>query len=158
VNDTHPHHSPLTSAQVENHPLVTDVNATHQEHLSPIERTCKKIADATGAPLALMLAIVVQLVWIVTGIVGKWDPFPFVFLLKCSNVIQLILIFIIAVAQRQQSQHDEVRAEADHDSISRLLYHQQFQDQVLLRLAERTGCDIADLQATVKTLLAPATA
>lgn len=158
MTDTHPHHSPLTSAQVENHPLVDDVNAIHKGNLSPIERTCKKIADLTGAPLALMLAIVIQLVWVTVGIATHWDPFPFVFLLTVSNVVQLILIFIIAVAQKQQSQHDEVRAEADHDSISRLLYHQQFQDQILLRLAERTGCDISDLEATVKTLLAPATA
>jgi len=148
----------LTSELVENHPLVDDVNAMHQERLSPIERTCKKIADATGAPLALMLAIIVQLVWVATGVLMKWDPFPFVFLLTCSNIIQLILIFVIAVAQRQQSQHDEIRAEADHDSISRLLYHQQLQDQILLRLAERNGVDVSDLESTVRTLLAPATA
>jgi uncharacterized membrane protein len=148
----------LTSEQVANHPLVTDVNATHQERLTPIERTCKNIADATGAPIALMLAIAIQLVWVTVGIATHWDPFPFVFLLTVSNVVQLILIFIIAVAQRQQSAHDEIRAEADHDSISRLLYHQQLQDQILLRLAESAGCDISDLEATVKTLLAPATA
>ncbi len=148
----------LTAEQVENHPLVDDVNAMHRERLSPIERTCKKIADATGAPIALILAIVVQVVWVATGMLMKWDPFPFVFLLTCSNIIQLILIFVIAVAQRQQSQHDEIRAEADHDSISRLLYHQQLQDQILLRLAERNGVDVSDLESTVKTLLAPATA
>jgi len=152
------HHPPLTTNQVENHPLVDDVNALHQERLTPIERICKKIADATGAPAALMLAIVVQLVWVATGVILRWDPFPFVFLLTCSNIIQLILIFIIAVAQRQQSQHDEIRAEADHDSISRLLYHQQLQDQILLRLAERAGVDVSDLAPTVQTLLAPATA
>ncbi len=148
----------LTAQQVENHPLVDDVNALHHERLTPIERTCKKIADATGAPAALMLAIIVQVVWVATGILAKWDPFPFVFLLTCSNIIQLILIFVIAVAQRQQSQHDEIRAEADHDSISRLLYHQQLQDQILLRLAERAGVDVSDLESTVKTLLGPATA
>ena len=158
MNDTQPQNPRLTSAQVANHPLVTDVNATHQERLSPVERTCKSIANATGAPIALMLAIIVQLAWVGTGIFFHWDPFPFVFLLTCSNIIQLILIFIIAVAQRQQSQHDEIRAEADHDSISRLLYHQQLQDQILLRLAKQAGCDISDLEATVKTLLAPATA
>jgi uncharacterized membrane protein len=147
----------LTTDQVENHPLVDDVNAMHQERLTPIERTCKKIADATGAPAALMLAIVVQLIWVSTGIFWRWDPFPFVFLLTFSNIIQLILIFVIAVAQRQQSQHDEIRAEADHDSISRLLYHQQFQDQVLLRLAERAGVDVNDLIPTVQTLLSAAT-
>ncbi len=148
----------LTAELVENHPLVDDVNALHQERLTPIERFCKRVADATGAPAALLLAIGVQLVWVATGIFWRWDPFPFVFLLTFSNIIQLILIFIIAVAQRQQSQHDEIRAEADHDSISRLLYHQQLQDQILLRLAERSGVDVSDLESTVKTLLAPATA
>lgn len=152
-----PEHKPLTISQVVRHPLVTDVNATHQERLTPIERTCKKIADLTGAPAALMLAIVVQFLWVATGVFFHWDPFPFVFLLTCSNIIQLILIFIIAVAQRQQSQHDQIRAEADHDSISRLLYHQQLQDQILLRLAEHSGVDVKDLAATAQTLLAPAT-
>jgi len=147
----------LTAAMVENHPLVDDVNAMHRERLSPIERVCKGIADATGAPAALMIAILVQIVWVAVGMLTHWDPFPFVFLLTCSNIAQLILIFIIAVAQRQQSQHDEIRAEADHDSISRLIYHQQLQDQILLRLAERTGVDIADLKPTMKTLLAEAT-
>ncbi len=159
MNDTHPHHEPLTTAQVENHPLVDDVNAMHHDQLSPIERTCQKIAAATGAPIALMLAIVVQMVWVLVSVITHtFDPFPFIFLLTCSNIAQLILIFVIAVAQRQQSQHDEIRAEADHNSISRLLYHQQLQDQILLRLAERAGVDVKDLAPTVQTLLAQATA
>ncbi|MHB8231087.1 MAG: DUF1003 domain-containing protein, partial [Vulcanimicrobiaceae bacterium] len=118
---------------VEDHPLVDDVNAIHRDRLSATERICRRIADATGAPLALVLAIVLQFVWLAVGTVTHWDPFPFVFLLTCSNVIQLILIFVIAVAQKQQTQHDEIRAESDHDAISRLLYHQQVQDELLLR-------------------------
>ena len=147
----------LTAEQVENHPLVDDVNAMHNQRLSPVEKVCRRIADATGAPAALMLAIVVQIVWVAVGIATRWDPFPFVFLLTCSNIAQLILIFVIAVAQRQQSQHDEIRADEDHDSISRLLYHQQLQDQILMRLAERTGVDVKDLAPTVQTLLSAAT-
>ncbi len=137
---------------VEDHPLVDDVNAIHRDRLSATERICRRIADATGAPLALVLAIVLQFVWLAVGTVTHWDPFPFVFLLTCSNVIQLILIFVIAVAQKQQTQHDEIRAEADHDAISRLLYHQQVQDELLLRLAERAGVDIADIKPEVAAL------
>lgn len=137
---------------VEDHPLVDDVNAIHRDRLSATERICRRIADATGAPLALVLAIVLQFVWLAVGTVTHWDPFPFVFLLTCSNVIQLILIFVIAVAQKQQTQHDEIRAEADHDAISRLLYHQQVQDELLLRLAERAGIDIADIKPEVAAL------
>ncbi len=149
--------APLPNMDMEDHPLVDDVNLLHQDQLSATEKFCRRIADLTGAPAALMLAIVVQLCWITVGAVTRWDPFPFVFLLTCSNVLQLILIFVIAVAQRQQTQHDELRAEADHDSISRLLYHQQLQNELLMRIADRTGADISDLKATaIKLATSPA--
>jgi uncharacterized membrane protein len=143
----------LPRTATENHPLVDDVNALHQQQLSKTEKICRRIADATGAPVALLLAIVVQFVWIVIGAITHWDPFPFVFLLTCSNVLQLILIFVIAVAQKQQTEHDELRAEADHDAISRLLYHDQLQNELLLRIAERAGIDVSDCKPAA-TLLA----
>lgn len=142
----------LPGTNITDHPLVEDVNSVHAERLSPTERFCRKIADLTGAPGALMAAILIQTIWLVLGSITHWDPFPFVFLLTCSNVIQLILIFVIAVAQRQQTMHDELRAEADHDSISRLLYHQQLQNELLLRIAERSGVDVSDLKAAAISL------
>lgn len=143
---------PLGHAGMEDHPLVDDVNALHQNQLTPTEKICRRIADATGAPTALILAIIVQFIWIGIGAATHWDPFPFVFLLTCSNVLQLILIFVIAVAQKQQTQHDELRAEADHDSISRLLYHQQVQNELLIRLAQQSGIDVADLKSAAAKL------
>jgi uncharacterized membrane protein len=134
------------------HPLVHDLNAEHVESLSPVERLCKKIADWTGAPLALGLAIGVQAVWIPLGIITKLDPYPFAFLLTCSNVVQLILIFVLAVGQRQSAEHAERRAEHDHASISRLLYHQEVQEQVLIALARKTGVEIENLEKMVVLL------
>jgi uncharacterized membrane protein len=140
--------------KVKDHPLVQNANDMQQERLSATERFCRRIADATGAPTALLLAIVVQTAWLLVGTITHWDPFPFVFLLTCSNVIQLILIFVIAVAQRQQTMHDELRAEADHEAISRLLYHQEYQEQLLLRIAERTGIDVTELRPGLESLAA----
>jgi uncharacterized membrane protein len=137
---------------VTNHPLVHDVNREQLESLSPVERICKDIADWTGAPLALGLAIAVQAIWIAVGLITKLDPFPFAFLLTCSNVLQLILIFVLAVGQRQSSQHAELRAEHDHDSISRLLYHQEVQEQVLIALARKIGVEIESMEQTIETL------
>ena len=138
--------------KLKDHPLVQNANDMHQERLSATERFCRRVADATGAPLALLLAIVTQIVWLAIGTITHWDPYPFVFLLTCSNVLQLILIFVIAVAQRQQTEHDELRAELDHESISRLLYHQEYQEKLLLRIAERTGTDVSDLRMGVESL------
>ena len=137
---------------VEDHPLIHDVNAEHHERLSPIERTCKQIADWTGAPAALGLAILVQAIWIPAGIITKMDPYPFAFLLTCSNILQLIMIFILAVGQRQSSAHAELRAEHDHDSISRLLYHQEVQEQILLAVAEKTEAQVEQMRTMVMQL------
>ena len=139
---------------VTEHPLVHDVNQEHADSLSPVEKICKRIADSTGAPLALGLAVVVQIGWIVVGTVTKLDPFPFAFLLTCSNVLQLILIFILAVGARQSTSHAELRAEHDHDSISRLLYHQELQERILLQIATKTEADVEDLKAMVARLAA----
>jgi uncharacterized membrane protein len=136
----------------ERHPTIDNVNALLAERLSPTEHICRRIAAMTGAPAALVAAIVLQFVWIGIGLATNWDPYPFVFLLTCSNVIQLILIFVIAVAQRQLSLHDELRAEADHGAISRLLYHQEAQELLLVRLAEKLDVDARDLRPIWSTL------
>lgn len=139
---------------VTEHPLVHDVNEEHTDSLSATERFCKRVADWTGAPVALGLAIVLQAIWIPLGIYTKFDPFPFTFLLTCSNVLQLILIFILAVGQRQSSAHAELRAEHDHDSISRLLYHQELQEKILIEIAGKIECDVGDIKAMVAQLAA----
>ena len=137
---------------VTDHPLVHDVNQEHNDSLSPVEKICKQIADSTGAPIALFLAVIVQIVWIVAGMITKFDPFPFTFLLTMSNVLQLILIFILAVGQRQSSAHAELRAEHDHDSISRLIYHQELQERILLEIATKIEIDVAAIKVTVAQL------
>ncbi len=131
----------------DDHPLVTDVNAEHRARLSPLEAACKRISDAIGSPLALTLAVLLQAVWIGAGILTRFDPFPFVFLLTCSNVLQLVLIFVLAVGQRQSTAHAELRAEQDHDSLSRLLYHQEVQESLLLALARKIDVDV-DMEKT----------
>ncbi len=143
---------PDTAVEPDNHPLVHDLNREHIESLSPVERLCKRIADSTGSPLALGLAIGAQAVWIPIGIVTKLDPYPFAFLLTCSNVIQLILIFVLAVGQRQIGAHAERRAEHDHDSISRLLYHQEVQERILLAVAAKIEVDVEEMARMVRQL------
>ena len=144
------------SMDVEDHPQIRDVNAEHQQRLSRVEKICQAIATATGSPTALMLAIVFQILWVVVGSLSGRDPYPFVFLLTVSNIVQLILIFVIAVAQRQSSEHAELRAEADHEHISRLLNHQEVQEELLLRMAEQTRLDISDIKRAITQLLQPA--
>jgi uncharacterized membrane protein len=142
----------IPAGAIDEHPLVHDVNQEHTESLSITERACKRIADWTGAPLALALAVVLQLGWVIVGIATKMDPYPFAFLLTCSNILQLILIFVLAVGQRQSSAHAELRAEHDHDAISRLLYHQEVQERMLLAIVAKTEINVEDIEAMIARL------
>jgi uncharacterized membrane protein len=148
---TPPINIPITDPT--DHPLAFDVNQAHVDSLTKTETICKRVSDWTGAPLALGLAIAIQAIWIPVGIITKLDPYPFAFLLTCSNVLQLILIFVLAVGQKQSASHAELRAEHDHDAISRLLYHQEVQEEVLIALARKIGVEVQNIEAMV-TLLA----
>ena len=135
-------------------PRSQNANDLHEARLTRTERLCQRIAEWTGAPGALLAAIVLQAIWISVGIWTHIDPFPFVFLLTVSNVIQLVLIFVIAVAQRQQSRHDQLRAEMDHAALCRLLDHQDVQEQILISLARQQGIDITGVARAVERLTA----
>lgn len=141
-----------TAKSLTNHPLLARLGKKNAEGLSPLENLCKKIGDWTGAPAALVAAVVIQTVWIIFGSISHMDPYPFAFLLTVSNVLQLILIFVLAVGQRQSASHDEARAEIDHAWISRLLYHQEAQEQILLGLAAKIEVDIGDVKEMVARL------
>ena len=140
------------------HPALPNPNDIHTERLSVTERFCQKVGQATGAPLTLVAVIVFQLIWIVVGHVTKMDPFPFVFMLTVSNVIQLILIVVLAVAGKQQAAHDQIRAEEDHAALSRVLYHAEAQEQLLLKMAEKAGIDTSDIQKIMVDLASSANA
>ena len=137
------------------HPAVHNVNDLQAERTSLTEKLCQKIAADTGAPITLVAVIIFQIIWIVIGQITKMDPFPFVFMLTVSNVVQLVLIVVVAVAGRQQSLHDSIRADEDHATISRLLYHQETQEKLLLQIAEKAGIDTTELRAAVTKLAQP---
>ena len=62
-----------------------------------------------------------QALWVAVGTLTHWDPFPFVFLLTVSNMIQLVLIFIIAVAQKDEGESHDERHESLHQRFDHIL-------------------------------------
>ena len=137
---------------IKEHPLLHQHKQNQTANLTPTEHICKKIADGIGSPIALFLAIAIQIIWIPIGIITKRDPYPFPFLLTCSNILQLILIFVLAVGQRQAANHAESRSEQDHVAISRLLYHQELQEELLLALAIKNQIHVDELLLRVEKL------
>jgi uncharacterized membrane protein len=149
---------PAKGSNNRSHPAANNVNDLHEQSLTVTERFCQKIGESTGAPATLVAVIVFQLIWIVVGQITKMDPFPYIFMLTVSNVVQLVLIVVLAVAGKQQAAHAEIRAEEDHASLSRMLYHQQTQEAMLIELCKRAGVDTTEYERAVTDLAAPAAA
>jgi uncharacterized membrane protein len=148
------HLLPARGSNNRSHPAAANVNDIHAQSLTVTERFCQRVGESTGAPITLVAVIVFQLVWIVVGQVTKMDPFPYIFMLTVSNVVQLILIVVLAVAGKQQASHSEIRAEEDHAALSRMLYHQQTQEAMLIELASKAGIDTHEYERAVNDLAA----
>ena len=71
-----------------------------------VEKICQRIAYLIGTSTALVLSVTLQVVWVLYGSISHKDPFPFVFMLTVSNMIQLTLIFILANGQRTMQDND----------------------------------------------------
>jgi uncharacterized membrane protein len=88
--------------------------------MTRIEKICAWLCDKIGSPQVLIGSIIAQVIWAVVGQTTHWDAYPFPFLLTCSNILQLVLIFAVACGQRESLKRSERRAEQDHKIIKHL--------------------------------------
>jgi len=96
-------------------PVTDDVNALHHERLSRNERIALFVTLRIGTMAAVYALVVVMAGWMLwqQNAGHPFDPYPFIFLLFCSNVIQILLMPLIMVGQNLQGRHAELRAEHD---------------------------------------------
>ncbi|MDB5072566.1 MAG: hypothetical protein JWM87_3677 [Candidatus Eremiobacteraeota bacterium] len=119
---------------------------------APLERCCKNAGELISSPLALVFAILFNAIWMPLGIIFKFDPYPFALLLTFSNVVQLLLIFVLAVGQRQAVRSAEQRAEQDHQSIVDVLACQKQQERMLLRITAAIEANVEDVKQILSRL------
>jgi len=73
-------------------------------------RLAARITSKVGTMTACYLAVIFQATWMVAGQVFRFDPYPYLFLLFLSSLIQLILMFVIMVGQQVMGRAAENRA------------------------------------------------
>lgn len=113
-----------------------------------LQKICKAIVNCTMSEKALLIAICIQATWMIVGTITHLDPWPYLGMLTVSNVLQLILIFAVGVAQRQANMentkavadsHAELRVKFDdlHDKIANSV-HNKLHDSLLAALHKKT--------------------
>ena len=128
---------------------VRNVNVTHKENLSKMNKIALWITDHVGSMPFFMLIFTWTLTWLTWNIFApvhlRFDPYPaFVFWLFISNMIQIFLMPLIMIGQNLQAKHAEIRAEEDflinikaESEIGTILLHLENQNALMLKILEK---------------------
>ncbi|HEX6523540.1 MAG TPA: DUF1003 domain-containing protein [Streptosporangiaceae bacterium] len=121
------------------------------EHVGFNGRLAAWITRRCGTMTAFYAAAIFQLGWIVLAQVGvlSFDPYPFLFLLFLSSLVQLLLMFVIMLGQQVIGQAADRRAEMTFRDAEAVLHaceklqaHLRAQDLAIRHIVEHmTECE-----------------
>src|ERR1700694_4524375 len=106
------------------------------QHIGFNGRLGAEITRRVGTMWAVYIAIVIQVSWMTLATIGIWefrrDPYPFAFLLFLSNIVQLLLMFVIMVGQQVLGAASDKRAVVTYQDAEAILHEcLQMQDHLL---------------------------
>lgn len=87
------------------------------------QRAAEVVAANLGSWRFIGIQTAVITVWIALNAVawaGRWDPYPWILLNLVFSTQAAYAAPILQLAQNRQSEHDRLRAEADHDCLATL--------------------------------------
>ncbi len=128
---------------------VRDANIESRQNLSRLDKLALWITKNVGTMGFFFVIFTWTIIWLGWNSLApkdlRFDPFPaFVLWLFISNMIQIFLMPLIMIGQNLQSNHAEIRAEADFEvntkaeiEIETILMHLENQNKVLLEIIKK---------------------
>ncbi|MCX6234006.1 MAG: DUF1003 domain-containing protein [Bacteroidetes bacterium] len=128
---------------------IPNVNAIHRQKLSRMDKLAMWITEHIGTMGFFFIIFLWTLTWLGWNTLApkgwRYDPFPaFALWLFISNMIQIFLMPLIMIGQNLQSDHAEIRAEADFEvntkaeiEIETILLHLENQNKLILQILEQ---------------------
>ena len=125
----HPH--PLTEKK-----RLTQPPKIADQHVGFNGRLGAAITRSVGTMWAVYAAVAIQITWMALATLGIWefkkDPYPFAFLLFVSNIVQLLLMFVIMVGQQVLGAASDKRAVVTYQDAEAILHEcLQMQEHLL---------------------------
>jgi uncharacterized membrane protein len=129
------------------HPPVIDVNAVVEEQLTVGQKVSDGVAATMGSWRFIIIQSSILVIWLalnITGIVFRWDPYPFILLNLMLSFQAAYAAPIIMMSQNRQAQKDRIMAESDYrtnikgeEETRHIMEHLDHQDTVILQLVKR---------------------
>jgi len=128
---------------------LRNANIIARQKLSPLDKLALWITKHVGTMGFFFVIFLWTAFWLGWNSLApkglRFDPFPaFVLWLFISNMIQIFLMPLIMIGQNLQSNHAEVRAEADFEvntkaerEIETILMHLENQNKIIMEILEK---------------------
>lgn len=128
---------------------IKNVNVTHREKLSPLDKLAIVVTERIGTMGFFFIIFGWTVLWLGFNVLApknlRFDPYPaFVLWLFISNLIQIHLMPLIMIGQNIQGKHAELRAEHDFQTdkkaekeIETVLNHLENQQNLMLEILKR---------------------
>jgi uncharacterized membrane protein len=128
---------------------VYNVNVVKKEKLTTLDRLALWITKHVGTMGFFFVIFIWTASWLGWNSLGpkeaRFDPYPaFVLWLFISNMIQIFLMPLIMIGQNLQSDHAEIRAEADFEvntkaelEIETILMHLENQNKIIMEILKK---------------------
>ncbi len=127
--------------------VIRDVNTEFEGKLSFGQRLADIIAATMGSWRFIIIQSCLLLTWIilnVTGVIGSWDPYPFILLNLALSFQAAYAAPVIMMSQNRQSQRDRLVAQNDFEvnklgeiEVQAILLHLEQQDRLIIQLLQR---------------------
>ncbi|MDO8488052.1 MAG: DUF1003 domain-containing protein [bacterium] len=108
-----------------------NINSKHRGSLKLQDRIAVMITAAVGSMYTVYFLSVFVLGWMLWQAKAQnpIDPFPFVFMIFISNILQLLLLPLIMVGQNIQNRHARMRAEEEY--VTTKTIHQDIEKMLI---------------------------
>jgi uncharacterized membrane protein len=110
-----------TLEDIKNQYPVKNVNITHRQKLSKLDKIAVLVTEKIGTVGFFLIIFSWTVLWLSWNILApeklRFDPYPaFVLWLFISNLIQLHLLPLLMIGQNIQGKHAQLRAEHDFET------------------------------------------
>jgi uncharacterized membrane protein len=129
------------------HPPIINVNEVEDERLTVGQKVADAVASTVGSWRFIIIQSIVLAIWLalnITGIVFRWDPYPFILLNLALSFQAAYAAPFVMMSQNRQSEKDRLMAESDYHcnvkgevEVRNIMDHLDHQDTVLFQLVKR---------------------
>jgi uncharacterized membrane protein len=128
---------------------IRNANIVTKQKLSLLDKLALWITKHVGTMGFFFVIFLWTVIWLgwnsLSPKEARFDPFPaFVLWLFISNMIQIFLMPLIMIGQNLQSDHAEIRSQADFEvntkaelEIETILMHLENQNKIILEILEK---------------------